>query len=106
MILMMFLSLVWAPLSGNANTHSIKNKAFHKQNNKELSGYLGSFAIEETEEEEFSEEDNFCFQAAFNFLSSFTSLLQNQTQQFNSPQSKYEICSNSKLFIQIRCILI
>ena len=106
MLLMMFSALVWAPISTNHISSDSKKTELHKKSNEEISGFLSSYAYEETEEEEFSEEDNFTFLAAYNFISSFTSLIQNKSFQ------RFHICQldtnlpKSKLFIEIRCLII
>ncbi len=105
-MLMMFLALVWAPLSQGSQSHTLKKAEFQKQKNKELSGFISSYAFEETEEEEFSEEDNFTFHVAYNFISNHTALLLNKTYSSLLFNNEHQTNTESKLFIQIRCLLI
>jgi hypothetical protein len=107
MMLMMFLALVWAPISKSSQSHTQKTAEFHKQKNTEISGFISSYAIEEIEEEEeFSEEDNFTFHAAYNFISHYTALLLNKTYSSSFFNNEHQTNAESKLFIQIRCLLI
>lgn len=106
-MLMMFLALVWAPLSLSSQSHTQKTAEFHKQKQTELSGFISSYAFEEIEEEEeFSEEDNFTFHVAYNFISKHTALLLNKTYSSSFFNNEHQTNTESKLFIQIRCLLI
>lgn len=106
MVIMMFSSLVWAPITAKSVSHTLSKAEFHKQVNTEFSGLISTFAIEETEEEEFSEEDNFTFQAAFNFISSFSTLQQSFILYSFSFFENKDLNEAPKIFLQIRSILI